>query len=393
MQKVSSLKVLSCLLISFTLFASGCKKLQIDAGVGSNLPMEAFVDHFSVRVFANGEENTTDSYTSGTDYIFINDTLEEKMVSKNELDKVWQKFDLLAEGDFSLCVSHDLNLPTQVDGIRISWYSSDETYLEPNGTIHRPHDQSQYVVLSGKATDGENTQIRRRVLRIERDMYDDLGYGNMFELEGYEDAGYFEYYGVDPEKIDGWFYILDELPQLYFFQPKTDDLSVSQDKERNYDIRKNLFIRGNLCDPEIRSKHEADLLLYSMKNLMGVDVSKGNLKLDSISPTSNALVYHYLQYFKGIKVRNGTVSVSNNSADEKSKSLKFNTYLIPEDFDITPKLSVEDVKKLVETNDEPELIITESEGKLYLAYFVILPSRQDSVCIDAKTGEELKKSY
>lgn len=307
--------------------------------------------------------------------------------NKEFLYQVSKELPGFAEGDSEGSITQSLLLPTEYEGVKIRWNSSDESLLETDGTIHRPHDASKDVVLSGEYTNGEDVTNKSYVLHIERDMYADKTYKDIFPLEYYDDHFYYEKNQVDLSDVDGWCYLIDNWDQLHFFEESLDNLTLNLVDDPVYD---SFIAYGTFCDMRIESRHESDLLLYAMKNLIKADISKGDLQFQGCMNDSAFIRYDYQQYYQGVKVNPGSVSLTINYEDT-NKSMSSCILPIPDGFDVTPKITAEEIKSKADTNKEPELIIDQVDEKVHLIWKYVEAKKQEIVYIDAKDGTELKR--
>lgn len=357
-----------------------------ESGVAFSDP-NSFVDTYQVSLLKIMDEIPQSSFKNSFYFIKVEEPDYEQQSHKSSLMEASRKLPEVAEGDSKYGITKNLHLPTEYDGVKIRWYSSDETLLEADGTVHRPHDESKYVVLSGEFTDGDDVMIQRYILRIERDMYADKTFKDVFELEYYDNIIYFDVYGIDLSDLDGWCYLLDDWEQLYFFEGPIENLSVYIDKDSDYNKFK---AYGTLCDMRIESRHEADLLLYALKNLIKADISKGDLQYESCMNDSVFMRYDYQQYYQGLKVNGGTVTMCFNYADT-NKSVSSCLVPIPDGFDATPKVTADEIKEKIDAGTEPELLITMIDGKARLVWLVYEKSKPEGVFFDAKNGTEIKR--
>ncbi len=69
-----------------------------------------------------------------------------------------------AESDSSSSVTKDLTLPTEIDGVKISWTSSDESFISPTGVVTPSTTQNHTITLTAKIT--SNKAERDRIFYV-----------------------------------------------------------------------------------------------------------------------------------------------------------------------------------------------------------------------------------
>ena len=80
------------------------------------------------------------------------------------------------------------------------------------------------------------------------------------------------------------------------------------------------------------------------------------------------------------------------SYKDRNKSLNSSLLSIPDDFDVTPAISSKEVQKKVPDGEDPELVIDLVDDTLHLLWLTYDVHSSERVYIDAKTGEELRRS-
>lgn len=401
MKRKRSMHAITGALIALTLLLTGCNDNYVPA-----TKSDSFVDDYQEAIYMPGTEHRIlqDPFTSSYYCVGLKsrDNGGGSSFQKNAADK----FPEYAEGDNAHSVTQNLKLPAKYKGLRIRWCSSDETLLETDGTVHRPHDESKYVVLSGEYSEGKSVYVRRYILRIERDMYANKNFEDVFPVEYYDNQAYLEENQIDLSDVDGWCYLLDDWEQLYTFEEDEEHLKVWIDNNPDEDM---FEASGNLCDMRIESRHEAELLIYALKKLIKTDISEGSLQYDGGFVSDSLVRYHFQQYYQGVKVYGGTVTL-HAFYDQNKKIIKSSLVPMPEGFNVTPKISAKKIKgaKLVSDqidgeqklvfayrSGEPELVIAQIDGEPRLAWLseeYTFPLFHYLVYYDAQNGKELKRN-
>ena len=65
-----------------------------------------------------------------------------------------------AEGDSQDCATQNLTLPSNIDGVTVTWKSSNSSYIDSNGTVTRPSDGDPSVTLTATLTKNAATDTK-----------------------------------------------------------------------------------------------------------------------------------------------------------------------------------------------------------------------------------------
>ena len=74
-----------------------------------------------------------------------------------------------AEGDSSSSVTQNLTLPTELDGVKITWSSSDEDFITPDGVVNRSKTQNQSIKLTATITSNKAVRERTFTVNVKKD--------------------------------------------------------------------------------------------------------------------------------------------------------------------------------------------------------------------------------
>ncbi len=328
-----------------------------------------------------------EDFTNSESYVRVIDDLKMGDRTPSKLIKAAQTYPEYAEGDSSYNVTADLVLPTQVDDIDIVWSSSDESIIGCDGRVTPPHDHSKFVLLTATyETDGAEVEAAY-VVRVARDVFADIGTDMVLPLYGYDELWAFETIGIDSDNWDypGWFYEYDELEQLYFFQNNIDDLTIYDDSNAAV---ADYFITGDLCETTIETAHESDLLLYSMRKIIGWN-DNCEMRYDGVMGDPYTDVYDYRQYYNGVPTSGWAKVIIATYAG--FKSVHSWILQIPQGFDEKPSISEDEVADQYGL-EYLSLEIIEYDGAILLVWKGYSTNSNESVTVDAHTGEEVYRS-
>ncbi|MBR6852054.1 MAG: hypothetical protein IKM88_17675, partial [Lachnospiraceae bacterium] len=151
------------------------------------------------------EEIPLEDYTSGPYPIFLQgyDYEEIGRVDLGMYEASRECFNAITDEEWA-DITHDLSLPSEFNGYTVTWKSSDESVIESDGTVHRPHDRSLFVLLEGAFSDSEGTLKLHYKLRVARDMYDGFTADEMPLLDDYGEPSIWEYNEKLQDTDGGW---------------------------------------------------------------------------------------------------------------------------------------------------------------------------------------------
>lgn len=260
---------------------------------------------------------------------------------------------VFAEGDDRYNVTSDIKLLGEVDGFKITWWSSDESLIKYDGTVTRPKDQSKFVLLISKVSAGDSYIIAKNTFRIARE---DPGtdYPEMKSLKNIENTYYGEYSDFE----------------TYF------DFEYGERRLR-------LF---GLYGPDIGSAEEAERFIHSFDGL--AQLGSSELRLESVNWSLNDIYYDYVQYYKGVRT-SGHVSFFTFLNDLGFVDLISTIIPISDNFDVTPAYTSEEVMEDYDLKYKPDLIIQTHEGKTRLTWEFYI--RDFIYVVDARDGTLLMK--
>ena len=319
-------------------------------------------------------------YKSGTDPVILN------------LDKAYDyygdgsKFRDFAESLPSkitdeplLNITKDLDLASKIDGIQISWRSSDESVLGSDGKVRRPHDRSVYVILEAHFDKDGSGMTARYVVRVARDMYDDTDPDKLEVLA--HDGRYHE----PPPGTEGEWFVFDTMNQITRFDPQAD---VMVD-DKSHDCIRSFLISGRISMPRIDSEKEAYLCIVTLGKILSISHRIRQFEFKTAETDMGDTRYDYCQTFKGVPVLGGTIRVT-SSFRRPFTSVVVETVMIPDDFDATPKVSMEEAESANGINSS-RLVIMEWKGSPRLVYQGYAIRKPELIFIDANTGELLRR--
>ena len=338
-------------------------------------------------IFDDDTTINSNDFTSSTKYVRIIDDIVQGDVAPSILFDIAREYPGYAEGDYDMNVTKDLTLPTQADEVKIAWTSSDESLITNEGKVTRPHEHSKYVMLTAVLSNGEGEITSRYIVKVARDMYDDVTEDMILGLtDDYGNWEKLEEMGIDLFEYPGWFYYCDEIDQLYFFQIDLDRIFLYDDP--NNKIDPHVQCTGDLFEVRPETHHETELAVSSLRTVIYCD-DKYELRCDRRFPGMDEDCYDFIQYYNGVPT-SGMIRIG--IAHDKDSVNWFNSRIlqIPDGFDTTVKYSADKLKKDYELYDEPELSIDEMDGKFVLIWSAYTKN-QTRIIVDAKSGEPLEE--
>jgi len=327
-------------------------------------------------------------YTSGTDYVFIIEGYRKIIGSfDREIDPVASSI-YEKNGPRLLDVAEDLDLPAEKDGVTIYWYSSDPSLVESTGKVHRPHDHSKYVILTGAFTKGSGYLIERYVLHVARDMYDNFDVENLPPLDYYNDPGLLnsieDGYWEKLEGTEGGWYLFTIFDQIVFFDTDPNYRSLY---DHSNECWTSWLIGGQFSDPRVETMHEAYLNIAGLQDILGYSQEFPELRPGNVDHGLSDIIYDFDQYHDGVKVNGGKIRVISSSL-RPYVSINVSILKVPPLLSSTPNYTPEEI---MEEHDlhSVELMFWNWEGKTYLTYYGYRNNAFEAVFVDAHSGEEI----
>ena len=338
-------------------------------------------------VYDDDSTSNSNDFTSSTRYVRIIDQFVYGDSTPSKLFDIAREYPGFAEGDYDMNVTQNLTLPKLVDKVKITWTSSDESLITNDGIVKRPHEHSKYVMLTAVLSDGEGELISRYIIKVARDMYDDVTDDMILGLtDDYGNWEKLEEMGIDLFAYDGWFYYCDELEQLYFFQGDLDRILLYDDPGNK--INPHIQCTGDLFEVRPETHHEVELAVSSLRTVIYCD-DKYELKCDRSFPGLGDDCYDFIQYYNGIPT---TGMIRLGIGHDEGSVNWFNSWMlqIPDGFDTTVKYSEDKLKKDYELLGEPELKIDVIDDKFMLIW-TAYTTNHTCIIVDAKSGELIEE--
>jgi hypothetical protein len=326
-------------------------------------------------------------FTSSTEYVYIiNDYVEEN--AEHGMYDIARSVPIYADGDYYYNVTKNITLPKEVDGAKIEWISSDESIISNEGVIvKRPHNHSKYVMLTAVITKGDSKLTSRYIVKVARDMYDDITEDMIMGLsDDYGNYELLEEKGITLSDYPGWFYWCDELEQLYFFQDDLDRIMLFDDPDNKINPRVSGV--GNLFEVKVETLHEAYLAASSLRSVIYCD-EKYELRFDGSFSGMGDDYYDFVQYYNGVKT-DGMIRLL---IDHEGECNSFNSWMVqvPDGFDTKPKYTKDKMNKDFDLYTEPKLSISVFDEKILLVWDADT-KENTHVIVDAQTGELIYES-
>ena len=341
----------------------------------------------TLKIFIDGEETEIplSGYTSGTDPIFILDGYYEESGGTNEaMQNIREKYLKIISDESPMNITKDLNLPDEIDGISVTWSSSDESVIDSAGKVTRPFERSQYVILTAAFTEQGRTMTLREVFRVARNMYDSVGLEDLLSLDEYiwpDSVG--DFY-EELEGSEGAWYIFEYFDDIVFFDPYPDDMLIYDRSEGKW---VGYLLGGQFSDPRVDTAGEAYLCIASLRDILGYADQFDQLELDVVYDAMGDVTYDFMQCYQGVPVQGAFVRVI-SSYQRPYTTINLNLLQIPEGFSTTPKVT-EDQVMADHDLSTAELVIMEKDGDVRLVYHGYRSGAPEAVYVDALTGEEI----
>ena len=326
-----------------------------------------------------------DDFTSTTEGYFVVNQFQYSDGMCSEAFDIGREYPKCEQGDYLLNVTKNLELPTEVDGFTIRWESSDESLVRPDGTVTCPHAQSKYVLLTAVITKDGRSLVSRSIVRVARDMYADVTTDKVLDPSFANDPGIFASMGIDESFFNHWFYELDELEQLYFYEDYVDNLFLNQETRGK---TRHVMVSGTLSEVHTSSINEAWLNVYSVRKPLGLP-EWCELRFDTLRSGLDEVIYDFQQYYQDVPV-DGKVRLL---VSDKMQTINSWMIQIPDNFDAKPKVSSDEVTAQFGLDKERiELSIKEIDDQVKLVWQGYVSGKSEYVLIDAHTGKELSRS-
>ena len=135
-------------------------------------------------------------------------------------------------------------------------------------------------------------------------------------------------------------------------------------------------IEGRLSETKVNNKDDAMTVICELADIIGCSDPVNELRYDSLISDGNGWIYEFGQYYKGVPVRNGSVSVSADADGNTSRLIS--DYVEGVAINTEPKLTAEEAKEAAkkryscETNGEPTLLIISNSNGVFLTWDVHL---------------------
>lgn len=274
-------------------------------------------------------------------------------------------YDLItfSDTDSELCVTRDIILEKTYEGEDVTWTSDRPDIISEEGIVARPYEESETVTLTAHIGTGKNASEQSFRVKVVKTLYEDLTYDDI------------------P--------IMDDLNQIYFYNPDTDKVSIFKTPDGYLDS-----MGGSISDIQVESPYEAMLALYGVKELLGLSSFEDEVYVKDIFRGNSSIVIEFGQNYQGIPVYDTFVRMY---TDEQGNITGLKNSLISIDMDVTPDITMEQAAaKAAETwgagTDSAELnIYFGSSAEPKLVWNVACGSEPCfySILVDAHSGEVL----
>ncbi len=336
----------------------------------------------------NASASRTEGITSGNSQVSAQDetppTPNEK---KKGLTKLCNSFFSIVTDEPPLNITHDLNLPKEIDGIKAEWKFSDESLIEPSGKVHRPHYESQYLTMTATFSVSGESRTEQMELRVARDMYADADPEKFPLVSTRFDKDVKEEQERLWKGTEGPWYMIDSPDMIGAFSSTPEDKAILRTLESD-GLWSRALMDGKLSNARIDTAEEAYLLLRSMERATYSQRSMKELVLRDIRESDHTIAYYFTQYYHGIRVERGSAVVSRSFHYDNYSSISLYLMAVPDDIDITPSFSKEEIMKMHDLGSA-ELVIYDKNNVVYLAYSGYKNSDFLMLYVDAHTGEKL----
>lgn len=325
-----------------------------------------------------------DDFTSSVEYFFVVNNYQYKDGVRSESFDIARAYPKCAQGDDPLNVTSNLEMPNEVDGFSISWESSDESLIRPDGTVICPHDYSRYVLLTAVISKDGHSLISRNIVRVARDLYAGATTDQVLDTAFANDPGIFASKGIDESFFNRWFYELEELDQLYFYEDDVENLFLHVDTRGK---TKHVMASGVLSEVHTQTINEAWLNVYAVRKPLGLP-DWCELRFDRIMGGADDILYDFTQYYQDVPVQGNTRLIVSDGLQT------INSWLlqIPEGFDAKPKISSDEAATQFDLNKEHiDLSIMEINDQIKLVWHGYVNNKSEYVMVDAHTGKELSR--
>ena len=174
--------------------------------------------------------------------------------------------------------------------------------------------------------------------------------------------------------------------QLYFYNDIIEDLQIFKNKLGYLD-----FVIGSISDIQVECFNKARLVIYGIKDLVGIDSIDEELKCEGIDKDESGYVYKFTQVYNGIPIYGSVITLL---TDLDGNVVGFNSSYIPININTTADVSGENAlnKSGIEYQEfkSAELVIYIDDAEPKLSWNITYTNSSGNSCnavVDANTAE------
>ena len=266
-------------------------------------------------------------------------------IETNELKTAYDALDIIYTGnDFPFSITENIGLINEINGFQVKWKSSNTEYINNNGIVNRPKEESEIVYLYAVIGNEKESIEKEFKLKVIKDKYETFNYSDIFHIE--------------------------ELIQLFKYNTNPEDLDIYINKNDIIDL-----LYGAISDFKVETPKEALLALYGIKDFLGIDSFEQDIRFDSVSLCNEYIKYRFVQNYKGIPVDGAFITLL---TDLDGNTFMLNNKMYNIDIDIDPQVNLEEAKEIVKLSEEGKgnvidgsLIIVPWNERTYLAWNIV----------------------
>ena len=287
-----------------------------------------------------------------------------------ENDNFTESYITYAEGDSRLCVTSDIILATEINGVHILWTSNTPEVVDIYGHVMRPQNESCFVRLSAY-TESDFSPIFEEEMKVIKTSFENKP---ISEIPVYDDYSYLKELNEGEEGVDYAIYENDNGYMDFFY--------------------------GKYISEKIESPLEAQKSLISVKELIGIEDPVNDLVWKETAIYDTLIRYRFNQVFKGLLVYKKEISIitdmyGNAIVINSDYDTYLEEYLV--NMELKPEIVQDNVLNFIPSEYryiENKGIVIYTDDTPYLAWLILCMDGNNTLCelfIDSFNGDLIEQ--